>query len=141
MVAGHVLSFLMATALVINYEVLRGFSLKLSSFFILFIWFCVFHLELLVAYLQAYVFLTMISIYAKDLGYNRHLIRFAKTYKWFGAIFLRWYLFYVACCSRISDSVRGFFNKYKVYIFYFSSIKGYLNVLFCKFKCFFFGKK
>src|ERR1700735_3140517 len=77
MVAGHVLLFLMATALIINYEVLRGIFLKLSLVFILFLWFCVFHLELLVAYLQAYVFLTMISIYAKDLGVNRKNERFS----------------------------------------------------------------
>jgi len=70
MVAGHVLLFLMATALTINFESLDSFSLKISLIFILFIWFAVFHLELLVSYLQAYVFLTMISIYAKDLGKN-----------------------------------------------------------------------
>lgn len=81
MVAGHVLLFLMATALIINYELLEGLSFKISLFFILFIWFAVFHLELLVAYLQAYVFLTMISIYAKDIGKNSRKNRLNIKFK------------------------------------------------------------
>jgi len=70
MVSGHVLLFLMATALYMNFEVFTGFSLKIALIILLFIWFAVYHLELLVAYLQAYVFLTMISIYAKDMGHR-----------------------------------------------------------------------
>jgi ATP synthase subunit 6 len=72
MVAGHVLLFLMSTALLIHYEAMRGLVLKCSFIFILTIWIAVFHLELLVAGLQAYVFLTMISIYSKDLGTQNH---------------------------------------------------------------------
>jgi len=84
MVAGHVLLFLIALALVSFIEFPKGLLNKMLIPVIILIWIAVFGLELLVAFLQAYVFLTMISIYAKDTGFvmsirNRSRRRYATS--------------------------------------------------------------
>lgn len=118
MVAGHVLLFLMATALFINFEMFDSISLKLSLFFILFIWFAVFHSEILVAYLQAYVFLTMISIYAKDMGkkpIKRNMTRFKEKTK--NSILFNIIAFYGRIRARLDPKYRWLHYEFPKYVF------------------------
>jgi ATP synthase subunit 6 len=68
MVAGHILLFFIATALAMQYDFCKNYMLKVSVLAAFLLWVAIYSLELLVAFLQAYVFLIMISIYAKDMG-------------------------------------------------------------------------
>jgi F-type H+-transporting ATPase subunit a len=70
LVAGHVLLGLIASNLL---GVLARFDMlfpRLGFLFVFSIWVCVYGLELLVSFLQAYVFITMLVIYFSDLGIN-----------------------------------------------------------------------
>jgi len=68
MVAGHILSFFIATALAMQHDFCKNYMLKVSVLAAFSLWVAIHPLELLVAFPQAYALPIMIPIHAKDMG-------------------------------------------------------------------------